>query len=43
VIEDILLSERDDGVRARVMAVLLMRSEPGTGRVARWHTRKCVF
>jgi hypothetical protein len=25
------------------MAVLLMCSEPGTGRVASWHTRKYRF
>ena len=26
-----------------VMAVLLIRNEPGMGRVVRWHTRKCGF
>ena len=31
------------GVKVRVMAVLLMHSEPGTGRVARWYTRKYRF
>jgi hypothetical protein len=31
------------GIRARVMAVFLVRNETGTGRVAKWHIRKCVF
>ena len=35
VIEDILLSERDGNARPSSMAVLLIYSEPGTGRVAR--------
>jgi hypothetical protein len=47
VIEDILLSERDGGGgsrrHGRIMAVLFMCSEPGTGRVAKWHTRKSRF
>jgi len=34
-VEDILLSEGDDGVKARVKAVMLVRSEPGTGRFAK--------
>jgi hypothetical protein len=37
--EDILLSERDGGGgskgHGRIMAVLLIRSEPGTGRIAK--------
>ncbi len=35
VIEDILLSEREAGVRARVRDVLLVRNEPGMGRVVK--------
>ena len=42
-VEDILLSEGDDGVKARVKAVMLVRSEPGTGRFAKWPKRKCRF
>lgn len=42
-VEDILLSERDGGKRAGVMAVLLMRSEPGAARVAKWHIRNYVL
>jgi hypothetical protein len=25
------------------MAVLLMRNEPGMGRVVKWYIKKCVF
>ena len=31
------------GVKARVKTVLLMCSEPGTGRVARWYTKSAGF
>ena len=42
-VEDILLSERDDGSKGKVKTVLLMCSEPGAGRVARWYTKNCRF
>ena len=41
--EDILLSEQTLRVRAEVVAVPLMPRGPGTGRVTRWHIRKCRF
>jgi hypothetical protein len=28
---------------AWVVTVLLIGSESGAGRIARWHTRKCIF
>jgi hypothetical protein len=43
VIEDILLSERDGGSEGRGNGHASRRSESGTGRVAKWHTRKCGF
>jgi hypothetical protein len=34
---------RRQGVKAGVVAVLLMRTESGAGRVSKWHIRKSMF
>ena len=43
VIEDILLSERDGGVEAGVMAVCRIERDASASRAARLYTRKSRF